>query len=39
MTISRLKSGRYRVQVHAPGRGNVSAASVLGLPATSYRTL
>jgi len=39
MTISTLRNGRYRVQVHAPGRGNVSAASLLGQPPTSYRTL
>ena len=38
MTISRLPSSRYRATVHVRGRGNVSASTVLGLPATSYRT-
>lgn len=37
MSISKLKSGRWRAQVHVPGKGNVSVSSVIGGPG-SYRT-
>lgn len=40
MSISKLPSGRYRVQVYDPSVGRkVSAAQLLGQPAGSYRLL
>jgi len=39
MTITKLPSGRYRATIYVNGKGNVSAAKVLGLPPTSYRTI
>src|SRR5687768_15888866 len=37
MSVSRLPSGRWRAQVHVPGKGNVSVAAIIGGP-KSFRT-
>lgn len=37
MSVSKLPSGRWRAQVHVPGRGNVSVSQIIG-GTGSYRT-